>query len=71
MGTSSGRGAGGQAEAVRVGCHPSLATMSSLEMGTVSLHILKSGVTVPFSRASLLQRGQQSARESLWKRRHL
>jgi len=48
MGKSPGRGARGQAEAVRGSCNPSLATMSSLELGRVSLQILKSGVMVPF-----------------------
>lgn len=45
MGKSSGRGARGQAELL--GYNPSLVTVSSLEMGTVPLHVLQSGVMVP------------------------
>lgn len=41
-GKSLGRGAGGQAEAVRVGWNPLLVPGSCLEMGTRSLHTLKS-----------------------------
>lgn len=48
------RGARGQAGALRVGCNPSLVTTSSLEMGTVSLRILKSGVMVPFPHTALV-----------------
>lgn len=57
MGTCSAREAGGQAEAVRVGCNPLLAITSPLEMGTVSSYILKSGVAIPFSHASLAPEG--------------
>lgn len=66
MRKSSGIGSRRQAEAVRVGCNPSLVTMSSLEMSMVFLH-LKSGVMVPFlhrtSVSLALERPAERSRE--------